>query len=71
MLPNGGYAEAEVGEKVIYRVALQILQMKKRELKKMNKIERIVEELKNFGDLLESDIDSFFDSMYEINLSRD
>jgi hypothetical protein len=55
---------------VIYRVALQILKMKKHALKQMNQVEDIVDELKNYDELIESNIDSFFDGMYSIHLSR-
>lgn len=44
--------------------------MKKHSLKQMNKVEKIVEELKNYDELLDSNIDAFFDSMFKINLSR-
>lgn len=55
---------------MIYRVALQILKMKKHHLKTLKSVEKIVEELKNYDELLESNIDEFFDGMYKINLSR-
>lgn len=47
-LPAGGYAKDELGEKILYRVALQILKWKKRELKSKGKVEDLVEELKNY-----------------------
>jgi hypothetical protein len=43
MLPLGGYAKDELGEKILYRVALQILKWKKRGLKKMTTVEDIIE----------------------------
>lgn len=36
------------GEKILYRVALQILKIKKKKLKKINEFEFLIEELKNF-----------------------
>lgn len=51
-------------------MALQILKMKKHALKQMNQVEDIVDELKNYDELIESNIDSFFDGMYSIHLSR-
>lgn len=44
--------------------------MKKHHLKTLKSVEKIVEELKNYDELLESNIDEFFDGMYKINLSR-
>jgi hypothetical protein len=38
-LPAGGYSKDELGEKILYRVALQILKWKKRELKTKDKVE--------------------------------
>ena len=55
---------------MIYRVALQILKMKKHTLKKLNSVEKIVTEIKNHEELIESNIDAFFDEMYKIKLSR-
>ena len=44
--------------------------MKKHALKSLNKAEKIIDELKNFDELLEPKIDTFFDGMYKLNLSR-
>lgn len=70
-LPAGGYAKDELGEKILYRVALQILKWKKRELKRRSKVEDLVEELKNYDEFNEGNVDRFFREMYEIHLSRD
>lgn len=60
------------GEKILYRVALQILKLKKKKLKKLTEFENIMEELKNFEDLVttEEEIDKFIFDMFEINFSR-
>ena len=39
------------GEKILYRVALQILRIKKTKLKQLTEFEDIMVELKNFEDL--------------------
>ena len=44
--------------------------MKKKTLKKLYQVESIVEELKNNDELIDPNIDTFFDGMYSINLSR-
>jgi hypothetical protein len=54
------------GEKILYRVALQILKLKKKKLKKLTEFEDIMEELKNFEDLVTTDeeIDKFIFDMF-------
>jgi hypothetical protein len=59
------------GEKILYRVALQILKWKKKRLKKRNKVEDLVEELKNYDEFNEGNVDRFFREMFEIQLSRE
>jgi len=39
---------------------MQILKMKKKALKKYHQVEKIVEELKNYDELIEPNIDAFF-----------
>lgn len=60
MLPLGGYAKDELGEKILYRVALQILKWKKRLLKSMKNVEDIIEELKNYDEFNDGNVDTFF-----------
>lgn len=55
----------------MYRVALQILKWKKRLLKSMKNVEDIIEELKNYDEFNEGNVDTFFREMYEIPLKRD
>ena len=43
------------GEKILYRVALQILKIKKKKLKTLHQFEDIIDELKNFEDLITTD----------------
>ena len=40
------------GEKILYRAALQILKIKKKRLKALTEFEQIMNELKNFQDLI-------------------
>lgn len=44
--------------------------MKKHLLKTLKQVEDIMNELKNYDELIEPNIDAFFDGMYKINLSR-
>ena len=41
-------------------MALQILKIKKKALKKYNQVEKIIDELKNYDELIEPNIDAFF-----------
>lgn len=52
-------------------MALTILRWKKRRLKRKDKVEDLVEELKNYDEFNEGNVDQFFREMFEIQLSRD
>lgn len=55
----------------MYRVALQILKWKKKLLKSMKDVEEIINELKNYDEFNDGNVDIFFREMFEIPLKRD
>lgn len=58
------------GEKILYRVALQILKEKKRVIKMLDAPEDVIAEIKNCEEFNKARIDKFFHDMFLINLSR-
>lgn len=58
------------GEKILYRVALQILKYKKKIIKKLKDMGEIINELKSVQEFNQITINKFFEEMFEINLSR-
>lgn len=58
------------GDKVLYRVALQILKEKKKHIKKLGSFEDVIAELKSYEEFGKGLIDKFFSEALAIKFSK-
>ena len=56
---------------MLYRVALQMLKIKKKSIKHLKKVEDVVDELKTYHEFTEANVDDFFREMFELKLRRE